>query len=58
MKFVILALLVLGVISTPLERETVTSTVAFTIEIDGKIEGDIEIGLFGDVVPKTTENFR
>lgn len=41
-----------------LEKEKVTSTVAFEIEIDGKVEGEIEFGLFGDVVPKTTENFR
>ena len=35
-----------------------TNKVAFEIEINGKSEGTIEIGLFGDVVPKTVENFR
>ena len=32
--------------------------VVFKINIDGKYSGDIHIGLFGDVVPKTVENFR
>lgn len=36
----------------------VTSKVFFDIEIDGKASGRILFGLFGDVVPKTTENFR
>ncbi|KAH0791586.1 Peptidyl-prolyl cis-trans isomerase CYP19-4 [Histomonas meleagridis] len=36
----------------------ITSTVYFDIEIGGEKAGRIEIGLFGDVVPKTTENFR
>ena len=36
----------------------VTNKVFFDIEIDGQAAGRILFGLFGDVVPKTAENFR
>lgn len=36
----------------------VTNTVYFDIKIGGNNAGRIEMGLYGDVVPKTAENFR
>ncbi|ELU08519.1 hypothetical protein CAPTEDRAFT_158600 [Capitella teleta] len=36
----------------------VTDKVFFDIEIDGKSEGRIVIGLFGKTVPKTAKNFK
>jgi len=40
-----------------LSKETVTDKVFFGISINGEEKGEIEIGLFGKVVPKTVNNF-
>ena len=37
---------------------TITDTVFFDISIAGEDVGRIEMGLYGDVVPKTAENFK
>ena len=39
-------------------KSNFTSKVVFKINIDGENAGDIHIGLFGNIVPKTAENFR
>lgn len=40
------------------QEAKVTHKVFFEIDINGKVIGKIVIGLFGDDVPKTAENFR
>ena len=40
------------------DLETITSSVFFDVEIDGKPAGRVTMGLFGEAVPKTAENFR
>ena len=37
---------------------TITETVYFDVSIGGKPAGRVEMGLYGDAVPKTTENFK
>merc|ERR1719453_1371297 len=35
----------------------VTNTTFFDVEIDGRVVGQIQLGLFGQTVPKTVHNF-
>ena len=38
--------------------DTITAKVFFDVKVDGKAAGRIVMGLYGNAVPKTAENFR
>ncbi|KAG8074686.1 hypothetical protein GUJ93_ZPchr0006g44409 [Zizania palustris] len=56
--FLLLFLQVEGSNDSNADLTMVTSKVYFDITIDGKPAGRIVMGLFGNTVPKTAENFR
>ena len=56
-KSTYLALSALGLVVSADTLATVTQECKFDISFDGLAEGTITLGLFGDVVPKTVENF-
>jgi len=68
MKYLILIICVAAVMADLKEVTTKVSPqinisliifkVAFTIAIDGEERGEVVMGLFGNTVPKTAENFR
>eukprot|EP00828_Plagiopyla_frontata_P046713 TRINITY_DN83_c0_g1_i1.p1 TRINITY_DN83_c0_g1~~TRINITY_DN83_c0_g1_i1.p1 ORF type:complete len:202 (-),score=21.94 TRINITY_DN83_c0_g1_i1:79-684(-) len=58
MKKLLFALSFATICLCALKDETVTDKVKFQISIDGEPSGEITIGLFGGIVPKTVENFR
>ena len=56
--FLALSLLSLHILCVSADPDAVvTKTVFLDIEIEGKPAGKIIVGLFGNVVPKTTANF-
>ena len=48
----------LNIADIPPERTCITDKVYFDISINGTSAGRIVMGLFGDIVPRTAENFR
>nr|QKY15266.1 peptidyl-prolyl cis-trans isomerase-like (PPIL1) [Polytomella parva]CBW52773.1 peptidyl-prolyl cis-trans isomerase [Polytomella sp. Pringsheim 198.80] len=56
----LLSLLLVGVYAAKPKKvdDSITNKVFFDVEIDGKAAGRIVMGLYGNVVPKTVENFR
>merc|ERR1712146_379913 len=62
MKFLLAFVALLALLSATVSAKTsdpvVTSKVYFDVEVGGEPIGRIVMGLFGEVVPKTAENFR
>jgi peptidylprolyl isomerase len=55
-SFLVVAIIVAVALGKDLE--TITSKVFFDVEIGGEPAGRVVMGLFGETVPKTAENFR
>lgn len=55
-SFLVVAIVVAVALAKDLE--TITSKVFFDVEIGGQSAGRVVMGLFGETVPRTAENFR
>lgn len=53
-----LSVLLIASVAFGKNLEAVTSKVFFDVEIGGEAAGRVVMGLFGETVPKTAENFR
>merc|ERR1719162_2622724 len=58
MKTCCVLVIALALLAGAEAKPKVTHKVFFDMEVGGKPAGRITMGLFGDVVPKTAENFR
>ena len=58
MMYIALVLFAVFAVAVIADKETITSTVYFDVEIGGTPAGRITMGLFGETVPITAENFR
>lgn len=58
MNILLLSILCVFALGGPLSSEKVTHKLKVGVTIDGKDVGEFTLGLFGEVVPKTVENFR
>lgn len=59
LAFLTISAVVFPALSVAAADAKVTTSLALTIAVDGKeLEDKVVLGLFGEAVPKTTENFR
>lgn len=54
----VVVMIALVALKVQADLETVTHKCFFDVDIDNQPAGRIVIGLFGETVPKTAENFR
>lgn len=58
LNIVLILLIVILAVAAKKDLETVTHKVFFDVEMNGNAIGRIVMGLFGDTVPRTADNFR
>lgn len=58
MRLILIALFASLVFAGNLKSQKVTHTLKIGVTIGEQAQGEFTLGLFGEVVPKTVENFR